>query len=80
MITGGRTYTSPTAGKATTRCGCRASWWVPCFVITHDAPDGPMRFTYVTDGNDSPVRQAKAVAGEKDVSIMGGASIAQAGA
>ena len=53
---------------------------VPCFVVTHDVPadvpDGPTQFTFVTDGIDSAVRQAKAVAGEKDVSIMGGASIA----
>jgi dihydrofolate reductase len=50
-------------------------------VVTHDVPtdvpDGPTQFTYVTDGIDSAVRQAKAVAGEKDVSIMGGASIAR---
>ena len=54
---------------------------VPCFVVTHDVPtyvpDGPTHFTYVTDGIHSAVRQAKAVAGEKDVSIMGGASIAR---
>jgi dihydrofolate reductase len=54
---------------------------VPCFVVTHDVPtdvpDGPTQFTYVTDGIASAVRQAKAVAGEKDVSIMGGASIAR---
>jgi dihydrofolate reductase len=45
--------------------------------VPTDVPDGPTQFTYVTDGIHSAVRQAKAVAGEKNVSIMGGASIAR---
>jgi dihydrofolate reductase len=75
VITGRRTYdlTNGWEGNHPMR--------VPCFVVTHDVPtdvpDGPTQFTYVTDGIDSAVRQAKAVAGEKDVSIMGGASIAR---
>jgi hypothetical protein len=38
--------------------------------------NGPTQFTFVTDG----VRQAKAVAGEKDVLIMGGREHCHAGA
>ncbi len=69
VITGRRTYdlTNGWEGNHPMR--------VPCFVVTHDVPtdvpDGPTQFTYVTDGIDSAVGQAKAVAGEKDVSIMG---------
>ncbi len=83
VITGRRTYdvTNGWEGNHPMRVPC---FVVPCFVVTHDVPtdvpDGAMQFTYGTGGNDSAVRQAKAVAGEKDVSIMGGASIAQAGA
>lgn len=75
VITGRRTYdlTNGWDGDHPMR--------VPCFVVTHavpsDVPDGPTQFTYVTDGIGSAVRQAKAVSGEKDVLIMGGASIAR---
>jgi dihydrofolate reductase len=47
----------------------------PVFVLTHTAPEvwrlGD-RFTFVTDGLHSAVDKARAVAGEKDVVIMGG--------
>ncbi len=53
---------------------------VPVFVVTHTAPDGWPRddapFTFVTDGIDSAVAQAKAAAGEKLVGVAG-ANIAQ---
>ena len=75
LITGRRTY------DLTNGWGGNHPMRVPCFVVTHDVPtdvpDGPTHFTFVTDGIHSAVRQAKAVAGEKDVSIMGGASIAR---
>ena len=32
-------------------------------------------YTFVTDGIESALQQAKAAAGDKDVSVMGGASI-----
>jgi dihydrofolate reductase len=53
---------------------------VPCFIVTHSVPnewpnDG-QPFTFVTDGVESAVRQAKAAAGDKDVGV-GAASIAQ---
>jgi dihydrofolate reductase len=46
---------------------------VPVFVVTHEAPsdwahpDAP--FTFVTDGVESAIAQAKAVAGDKKVAI-----------
>ena len=54
----------------------------PVFVLTHTAreplaKDGGTTFTFVTEGVKSAVEQAKAAAGDKDVSIGGGASIAQ---
>jgi dihydrofolate reductase len=61
-------------------------WWgeeppyhAPVFVLTHH-PRGPLTmlggttFTYVTDGVESALAQARAVAGDKNVSIAGGAS------
>ncbi|HEY7524380.1 MAG TPA: dihydrofolate reductase family protein [Candidatus Limnocylindrales bacterium] len=45
---------------------------VPCFVLTHrpfDPPD-PV-FTVVTDGIESALAKAKAVAGEKRIGLMG---------
>jgi dihydrofolate reductase len=53
---------------------------VPTFVVTHTVPqewvyeESP--FTFVTDGVESAVEQAKAVAADKDVAV-GAASIAQ---
>jgi dihydrofolate reductase len=54
----------------------------PVFVLTHTereplAKEGGTTFTFVTDGIESAVEQAKAAAGDKDVAIAGGASIAQ---
>lgn len=57
---------------------------VPLFVVTHQAPEqvakgenDKLSFTFVTDGVESAIRQAKAAAGDKDVTIVGGADIAQ---
>ena len=54
---------------------------VPCFVLTHNAPDpatvrAPSVFTFITDGIHSAVERAKAVAGDKVVAVHG-ASAAQ---
>ena len=52
---------------------------VPVFILTHEpppaaaVPKGPSNLTFVTDGIESALRQAKAVAGGKDVKL-GGAS------
>ena len=57
---------------------------VPIFVVTHHPPsDGTkgandnLRVTFVTDGVESAVRQAKAAAGNKEVNIIGTRSMVQ---
>jgi dihydrofolate reductase len=55
---------------------------MPAFVITHDAreklvKEGGTTFTFVTDGIESALDQARASAGDKDVSVAGGANIIQ---
>jgi len=53
---------------------------VPFFVLTHKAPvevpKGATSFTFVTDGIESALKQAKAAAGDKMVGLMG-ASVAR---
>ena len=56
---------------------------VPIFVLTHQPPKrhpkevGKLTFTFVTDGIESAIGQAKAAAGDKDVNVIGAASTAQ---
>jgi dihydrofolate reductase len=55
---------------------------VPVFVLTHEvreqlAKEGGTTFTFVTDGIESALRQAQAEAGERNVSIAGGAETIQ---
>jgi dihydrofolate reductase len=64
-------------------------WWgdeppfrSPVFVLTHHErepleKDGGTTFTFVTDGIESALAQAKQAAGGKDVSLGGGAEVAQ---
>jgi dihydrofolate reductase len=64
-------------------------WWGvdppyhhPVFVLTHHAREplkleGGTTFTFVTDGIESALDQARRAAGKKDVSLAGGASAAQ---
>jgi dihydrofolate reductase len=64
-------------------------WWgadppyhVPVFVLTSHAREplsmeGGTTFTFVTDGVESALEQAKAAAGDKDVMLAGGARVAQ---
>ena len=54
----------------------------PVFVLTHAerepmTKEGGTTFTFVTDGVESAVEQAKAAAGDKNVSVGGGANTAQ---
>jgi dihydrofolate reductase len=53
---------------------------LPLFVLTHNGPqhvpEGESRYTFVTDGVESAIAQAKAAAGDRYVSLMG-ASIPQ---
>ena len=64
-------------------------WWgddppfhAPVFVLTHHAretvtKEGGTSYTFVTDGIEAALEQARAAAGDKDVSVAGGASVAQ---
>jgi dihydrofolate reductase len=53
---------------------------VPIVVLTHEPPQrhpretADLRFTFVTDGIESAIDQARAAAGERDVTVIGGAS------
>jgi dihydrofolate reductase len=52
------------------------------FVLTHHprervVKEGGTTFTFVTDGIESALEQARAAAGDKDVAIAGGARVAQ---
>jgi dihydrofolate reductase len=55
---------------------------VPVFVLTHEAreplaKEGGTTFTFVTDGIESALEQARAAAGDSNVAIGGGASTIQ---
>jgi dihydrofolate reductase len=64
-------------------------WWGknppfhhPVFVLTHHARaplsmEGGTTFTFVTDGIESALRQARAAAGERAITLAGGASVAR---
>src|SRR5688500_893187 len=45
----------------------------PCFIVTHKIPQEWVKegspFTFVTDGVESAVKQAKAVAGDKNIAV-----------
>jgi dihydrofolate reductase len=65
-------------------------WWgadgptgpdrVPVYVLSHDlpekVPDGGV-YSFVTDGIEAALAQARAAAGDKDVTVMGGADTGQ---
>lgn len=56
---------------------------VPIFILTHRVPEkiprenGKLTFTFVTDGIESAVAKAKRAAGDKNVTVVGGASTFQ---
>lgn len=56
---------------------------VPIFVLTHEPPKKhpketeDLTFTFVTEGIEAAIEQAKAAARDKDVTIIGGASVAR---
>ena len=64
-------------------------WWgddppfhMPVFVVTHHArepevKEGGTTYTFVTEGIEAALEQAREAAGGKDVAVAGGASIAQ---
>lgn len=57
--------------------GC-SPFQVPAFVLTRHVPEKLIEgFIFVTDGIQNAVEQVKAIAGSKNIWIMGGANIAQ---
>lgn len=53
---------------------------VPIFVLTHHPPERPApgrSFTFVSDGIESALAQAKTVAGERHVTVIGGIETAR---
>lgn len=76
-------------GPGPWRDGSWKGWWgddppfhTPVFVLTHHAREplemkGGTTFHFVTDGIESALEQARAAAGDKDVSLGGGAEAAQ---
>jgi dihydrofolate reductase len=64
-------------------------WWgddppfhVPVFVLTHHAREpvakqGGTTFTFVTDGIEAALKQAREAAGDKDIWVAGGANVIQ---
>lgn len=53
-----------------------------CFIVTHNVPQEWVKpgspFTFVTDGVESAIRQARQVAGDKDVSLSSASIVQQA--
>ena len=50
----------------------------PCYVVTHEPPAQvrlASRFRFVTEGVADAIDQARAIAGDKDVVVMGGANV-----
>jgi dihydrofolate reductase len=67
----------------------RDGWWgddppfrMPVFVLTHHAREPVAKengttYTFVTDGIEAAVEQARAAAGDKDVVVVGGGNVIQ---
>jgi dihydrofolate reductase len=56
---------------------------VPLFVVMHEAPkklpkhNDKLSFTFVTDGIESAIAKAKAAAGDRNVTVVGGVNVLQ---
>jgi dihydrofolate reductase len=62
--------------------GDNPTFHAPCFVVSHHSREmivkqGGTSYTFVIDGIESALTQAKAAAATKDVVVMGGANIAR---
>ena len=75
FVTGHRTF------DITSGWGGSPPLGVPTFVVTHTVPDEWVYegspFEFVTDGVENAVERAKTAAGQKNVAVGGGASIAR---
>src|SRR5512139_1160990 len=78
VICGRRTYDDSLPGWGTD--GPTGAARLPVFVVTHnvpkESPEGGV-YTFVTDGIESALQKAKKAAGNKHVTVMGGANIGQ---
>src|SRR5947209_15871895 len=81
FATSGAVVTSRKIYEGTGGWGEDGFYRKPVFVLTHRPRDvvvkGETTFTFVTDGIESAIAQARAAAGEKKVHVMGGASLIQ---
>jgi dihydrofolate reductase len=78
VVCGRRTYDTSISGWRAD--GPSGPLRVPVFVVTHQAPETSPRdsvYTFVTDSIESALRQAVTAAGERDVTVMGGADLGQ---
>jgi dihydrofolate reductase len=62
--------------------GDNPTFHAPCFVVAHNAretvvKDGGTSYTFVADGIERALEQARAAAGAKDIMVMGGANLAR---
>jgi dihydrofolate reductase len=76
LVTGRRTF------DLTNGWGGRHPLDVPVFVVSHTVPQEEWvyersPFTFVTDGLESALEQAKALAGDKDVGVVGASLVQQ---
>lgn len=81
FATSGAVVTSRKVYDGTDGWGDTGYYRMPVFVLTHRPHDvvvkGETTFTFVTDGIESAITQARTAAGDKKVHIMGGASVVQ---
>jgi dihydrofolate reductase len=76
LVVGRRTYDIVNGWGGTHPFGA-----IPAFVLSKDIPEnvppGGTKFTFVADGIESAIKQAKTDAGDKNVYVVGGANVAQ---
>lgn len=81
FATAGAVITSRMIYEGTGGWGDDGLYRMPVFVLTHHAHDivvkGDTTFTFVTEGIARAIAKARAAAGDKNVHIMGGASVIQ---
>lgn len=81
FATSGAVVTSRKIYDGTDGWGETGFYGMPVFVLTHHPHDpvvkGETTFTFVTDGIESAITQARSAAGDKKVHVMGGASVVQ---
>ncbi len=81
FATSGAVVTSRKIYDGTGGWGDDGFYGMPVFVLTHRPHDvvvrGETTFTFVTEGIESAIAQARAAAGDKKVHVMGGAGVIQ---